>query len=169
MNCMNYFKMKRRKQNDNSTYSSWCTTGSLMLNELSSLKCGVSMSESDQSELGSAVLDIRVLSILGCGIQLAQNHVNVCIPLTTCLYKSLEMRLRMSYFASSHNRRIAQLLVGVLRPACSLGSHSPLCIMPVIIVAGLYNFITSLVGQANGFATSFYCNIKNMYHWLGSP
>ena len=93
MNCMNYFKMKRRKQNENSTYSSWCTTGSLMLNELSSLKCGVSMSESDWSELGSAVLDIRVLSILGCGIQLAQNHVNVCIPLTTCLYKSLEMRL----------------------------------------------------------------------------
>ena len=93
MNCMNYFKMKRRKQNDNSTYSSWCTTGSLMLIELSSLKCSVSMSESDWSELGSAVLDIRVLSILGCGIQLAQNHVNVCIPLTTCLYKSLEMRL----------------------------------------------------------------------------
>jgi hypothetical protein len=22
------------------------------------------------------------------------------------------------------------------------------------------------LGQANGFATSFYCNIKNMYHWL---
>ena len=64
-----------------------------MLNELSSLKCGVSMSESDWSELGSAVLDIRLLSILGCGIQMAQNHVNVCIPLTTCLYKSLEMRL----------------------------------------------------------------------------
>ena len=89
--------MKRRKQNHNSTYSSWCTTGSLyealMLNELSSLTCGVSMSESDWSELGSAVLDIRLLSILGCGIQLAQNYVNVCIPLTTCLYKSLEMRL----------------------------------------------------------------------------
>jgi hypothetical protein len=97
MNCINYFNMKRRKQNHNSTYSSWCTAGSLyealMLNELSSLKCGVSMSESDWSELESAVLDIRLLSILGCGIQLAQNHVNVCIPLTTCLYKSLEMRL----------------------------------------------------------------------------
>jgi hypothetical protein len=43
--------MKRRKQNHNITYSSWCTTGALyealMLNELSSLKCGVSMSESD--------------------------------------------------------------------------------------------------------------------------
>jgi len=29
--------------------------------------------------------------------------------------------------------------------------------------------VVDQLGQAYCFATSFYCNIKNMYHWLGSP
>ena len=37
------------------------------------------------------------------------------------------------------------------------------------MIADLYNFITSLDKLNYGFAKHFYCNIKNMYHWLGSP
>ena len=41
----------------------------------------------------------------------------------------------------------------------------------IIMVADLYNFITSLGKLNYVFAKSFYwlCNIKNMYHWFGSP
>jgi len=39
----------------------------------------------------------------------------------------------------------------------------------IIMVADLYNFITSLGKLYYSFAKSFDCNIKNMYHWLGSP
>ena len=61
----------------------------------------------------------------------------------------------MSYVAISHNHRIVLLNVGVLQSACSLWSHWPLCLMPVMMVAGLYNFITSLGKLIYGLATHF--------------
>jgi len=46
--------------------------------------------------------------------------------------------------AISHNHRIGLLLACVLRPACTPCNHWPLCSMPVMMVAGLCNFITNL-------------------------
>jgi hypothetical protein len=37
------------------------------------------------------------------------------------------------------------------------------------MIVDLYNFITSLGKLNYGFVKRFNWNIKNMYHWLGSP
>ena len=67
----------------------------------------------------------------------AGTHLNIS---TTCV----SIFNIMFDVAISHNHRSVLLLACVLRPAFTPCKHWPLCLIPVMMVACLCNFITSL-------------------------
>ena len=84
-----------------------------------------------------------------------QNRISTCGTHLNISTKRVSIFSVMFDVAISHNHRIGLFFVCVLRPVCAPCNHWPLCLMPVMMVAGLYNFITSLGKLIYGLATHF--------------